>query len=401
MTSPQESEWPYSAPATSTYPSAVPRSTTDPREYSLASNMPAPSTAGPYLVQANSRTQPISDLSDTAYLPATPRHSFPFNGPAHMDTQMNHHYGSQQSRNVLPVHMSQPSSASYSTPEFAPRWTSLSSSGRQNSNSFAFDSDLSAGFQPSAYSYVPISVTTDGSSMFPALSPLASNLPCNSNSRTLPHPASISTSLQSSSISGQENDGSQGIFHHHIDRGNGGWDHPSRTSRGSVNSATQDTISASEQASSTSSSSPSDVHDGGSFGYSHFNQSRLGSNASASAVNSGNVSRRMSGDDSYASAVSGLSSSHVGASLLPTLPSSFNLQGMHGSFGVHDGSASSISQSSSLLGSQLPSSTHHMRPQTSASLDVPPVLRGSGEVGSQNRRSSHFGGKGLKSHRTR
>lgn len=91
--------------------------------------------------------------------------------------------------------------------------------------------------------------------MFPGLSPLVNHLPAHGGNRTLPDP-SVHSSFESSNGSMQGNDGEVSLYQQHLE---------TETNQGSVRS--QDTIRATGQGSSTSSSSPSETPEMSTYGY--------------------------------------------------------------------------------------------------------------------------------------
>lgn len=368
--------------------------------------MIAASTAAPYPVQTASRSQPFNDNSSAAYPATLARQSFPLNYQASMDTHVSGQYGLQRPNHSLPMQMSQTPTINYSGPEFSQHWTPLSSNGRSMSNNFSFDPDVSSSYQSSAFPYLPTSgpsyptATSETSSFFPGLSPLAPNLPYNSFNRTLPNPASVQSSLPSSNGSSNEKDNGMGLFQQHLDKSSEPWDTVTGTTRSSVSSAAQDPISASEPASSNSSSSPSDTNESSNLGYDHLSHSsRVSSDVDTSGLLSGNISRRMSNEDIYPTSTSRIQSNQDGSSQLPNLNSSFNVRGIHGVFGVQEDTLNSINTGASLVSGQIPPSIHHPQPQHSASHDVLPILRGSFDTKSHDpRRPSNLNAKGHKSH---
>jgi len=364
-----------------------------------------PSTAAPYPVQATSRAQPFNDMASASYAPTAQfRPYIPMGYQTGMDS-MSSQYSSQPSRQGMPLQMSQPLTGNYSAPEPSQHWTTLSATSRPLPSNYEFDAEASSNYQSSAFQYLPTSGvsyptgSTEASLVFPGLSPLASSLPYNSTNRTLPHPVSVQSSLHSSSESTQESDARLGPFQQHLDKTNEPWDLGVGTSRSSVSSVAQDPISTSGPASSTSSSSPSDSHSGPNNGYDNLAySSHIGSDAGASGIPSGGVSRRISDEDGFQTTASGIPSNHSGRQL-SNLTSSFNIQGIHAGFGMQGNSVNSMASPGSLASTQGQLSIHHPQPHHSAAHDMPPILRGSFNSKSREpRRPSNSNPRGLKSH---
>ena len=365
------------------------------------------SSAAAYSTQPLTGPQPFNDVSNAGYSTGTHRVAFPSNFQS-TDTHMPHQYQyvPQPTRPGMPYPMSQAPSANFSASSaFDPQWGAMSSNTRRLSSSSTIDANIPSSYQSPAYPYLPSSGasyatgTSEASTVFPGLSPLASNLPYSSSNRTLPNPTNGSSMLHSSNSPLHEEEGSLGFYSGHVDKNHGSWDIPSVTSRGSVSSAAQDPISASELASNTSSSSPTNTPDGSIIGFGHPSRlSQVGSDASISALNSGNVSRRMSGDDDYTATAPSLQSSHSGNGHFSNLDPTFNMQSMHGGFGLQEDNVTPMNPTSSTVSTQLPPSILHPQPQYNASLDVPSVLRGSPETSLQGQRSSHAKARGLRSH---
>lgn len=367
-----------------------------------------PSAAAPHSVQAASRAQPLNDMGSASYAPtAQLRPYLPMGYQTGMDS-MPSQYGSQPSRQGMPLQMSHPLTGNYSAAEPSQHWTPLSTTSRPIGSNYTFDADASSNYQSSAFQYLPgnggsySAGSTEASSVFPGLSPLASSLPYNGTNRTLPNPVNVQSSLHSSSGSTQESDAVLGPFQQHLDKTNEPWDLGMGTSRSSVSSAAQDPISTSRQASSTSSSSPSDSHGGPNNGYDNLAySSHIGSDVGASSIPSGGVSRRMSNEDGFQSTGSGIPSNHLGRSQLSNINPSFNIQGMHAGFGIgmQGNSASSVPTSGLLASNPGPPSIHHPQPHYSAAHDMPPILRGSfNQQPHDPRRPSNSHTRGLKSH---
>lgn len=323
-----------------------------------------PSTAAAYPGQV--ATRGLNDMASGSYGPAT--QSRPFVSPGYqtgMDP-MSAQYGSQLPRHGMPLQVSQALTTNYSAAEPPQHWTPLPTIGRQLPSNYSFETDAPSNYPSSGFPYLPTSGvpypngSTDASSVFPGLSPLAANLPYNGTNRTLPNPVSVQSSLQGSSGSPQEHDVGLGPFQQHLDKPNDSWDFGVGTSRSSVSSAAQDTLSVSGPASSTSSSSPSDGHGGLNNGYENFAySSQVGSDASASSVRSGGISRRMSDEDGFQATASGILSNQ------PRRRQFSNLQSPYDGQGIHSGSG--------MQGFPI----HHPQPHYSAARDMPPILRGS------------------------
>lgn len=377
-----EPEWPYSAPASAALASGAPRITSDPSQYALANaTMLPPSTSTAYSVQSNSRAQPFNDVSSAPYAPtAQSRPCIPMNYPTCIES-MSSHYGMQTSRHGMALQISQAPAATYSTAELSQHWTPLSSTNRPLLNNYTFDTETPPNYLSSAFTYLPSSGiayptgSTEVSSVFPGLSPLASSLPYNGTNRILPNPASGHSSLHSNAGSTQESDGILGSFQQHIEKTNEPWNLGGGSARGSVGSTAQDHINTSEPASSTSSSSPSDTHGASRNGYDNLAYpSHIESDASASRIISGGASRRTNNENCFDATTSGPLSNNPGRSQLLNLNSSFNMHGLRGGFGVQ---GEPVISTGSFVNNQLAPSIRHSQPQHSAVHDLPPTLRGS------------------------
>lgn len=164
-------------------------------------------------------------------------------------------------------------------------------------------------------------VAAEGSSIFPALSPLVTHLPAHGGNRTLPVPMSIQSSFDSSNGSILESDGDAGLYQQH---------HETATSQGSVSSASQDAISATGQGSSSSSSSPRETRENSTFGHNpitHTSPSAAGENTTSfhsidtpTASNVGSYT---------ASPTPAIQSNQHSISQLPSLDSPFDGYGGH------------------------------------------------------------------------
>ena len=334
LQSPPDSEWPYSVPTPTTYASSVPRITSDPSQYALANaNMVPPSTTGPYLSQGNGRAPIYSDVSSIQYPIVPTRQPFTSTYHANLDNSI-HQYDLQPSHNVYPLQNSQAPSPGFSTPDPSHHWTPLSSNSRQLYHNMGWDQDASSSYAPSNYLYsaanvAPLtSVTSEGSSMFPGLSPLGTHLPSHGGAnRILPNPTGLHSSLDSSNGSAQDGDSEIGIMQH---QSRDSWDLSriaTGTSQGSVSSAAPGSVSVSGPPSSNASSSPGDTTG---FGYLPMTHSSVdesvGSNPGFGAVtNTTGIS------NPEISATSGPQSNPLVNSQHPGLNSSFTLYGSHGS----------------------------------------------------------------------
>lgn len=343
--------------------------------------MLAPSTAAPYPVQATSRAQPLNDMTSASY--AHHRPYVPVGYQTGIDS-VHSHYGSQPSRQGIPLQMSQPLPVNYSAGELSQHWTPLSTTSRPLPSNYTLDAEASSNYQSSAFPYLPSSGIsystgpTEASSVFPGLSPLASSLPYNGTNRTLPNPVSVQSSLHNSSGPTQESDAGLGPFQQNLNKTNEPWDLAVGTSRSSVGSATHDPISTSGPASSTSSSSPSDSHGLPTNSYDTLAySSHIGPDVSASSIPSSGVSRRLSNEDGFQSMASGISSTHSGRGQLSNLNSPFNIQGIHAGFSMHGNTATSMASTSSLVSIHGPPSIHHPQPHYSAAHDMRPIIRSS------------------------
>ncbi len=378
-----EPEWPYSAPSSTSYTSSAPRITSDPSQYALGTVLPT-STAAPYSVQATTRAQPLNDMASASYAPTAQFRPYaPVGYQASVDT-IPSQYGSQPSRQSVALQMSQPLATNYSAPELSQHWTPLSTTNRPLPSNYVLDAETSTSYQSSAFPFmstIGVSYPTgpaEAPSVFPGLSPLASSLPYSGTNRTLPNPLSVQRSLHTSSGSAQECDTGLGSFQQHLDKSNEPWDLAVGTSRSSISSATQDPISASGPASSTSSSSPSDSQRVQTTSYNNLMySSHIGSDVSVSSIPPGGNSRRMSTGDGFQTMASGLSSNHSGRGTLSNLNSAFSVQGTHAGFGMHGSSANSMVSTNALMSNNGPPSIHHPQPQYSAAYDMRPMIRGS------------------------
>lgn len=355
--------------------------------------MLAPSTTAPYSVQATSRAQPLNDMASASYAPiAQLRPYVPVGYQTGIDS-IHSQYGSQPSRQGIPLQMSQPLPVNYSAGELSQHWTPLSTTSRPLSSNYTLDAEASSNYQASALPYLPSSGIsystgpTEPSSVFPGLSPLASSLPYNGTNRTLPNPVSVQSSLHNSSGLTQESDAGLGSFQQNLNKTSEPWDLAVGTSRSSVSSATQDPVSTSGPASSTSSSSPSDSHGLPTNSYDTLTYpSHIVSDVAASSIASSGVSRRMSTEDGFQTMASGISSNYSGRSQLSNLNSPFTIQGMHAGFGMHGNSATSMASTNALVSHHGPPSIHHPQPHYSAAHDMRPTIRSSFHPKSQDSR---------------
>ena len=366
--------------------------------------LPSSSTTT-YPMQSSIGSPPYNDANSDAYSNSTPRVALPTNFQA-TNAHLSSQYVPNSNRHGMPFHMPQaPNAGIPASSAFAPQWNTVSPNGRQMASNLAFDPNLQSSYQPSAYTYMPSSGASYGTSVsevstgFPGLSPLASHLPYNSNNRTLPNPASIPSTLPNSNSPLQENEGSLGFYPGQLDKFNGGWDLSSGTSRGSVSSAAQDPISASELASNTSSSSPTLTPDGSSIGYGHPSRlSQVESDGSISALHPRNFPARMNDNDDYTSIAPNLQPNRAGSNDFSNLGPTYNLQSVHGNFGLQDNSMELMNPQSSTISSQLPTSILHSQPRYSTTLGASSAPRKSPEASSQGRKPSHNKVKGLRSH---
>ena len=356
--SPPESEWPYSTPISAAYPSTMPRITTDPDQYALGTGsiLTSPS-GGPYSMQLPTRGQ---SFDNSPYSTSLPRQSF--STQYHTGTQ----YGSQPPRHGLPIQISQPPTTSYSTADFSPPWNSLSTNTRSSSTTYAFQTEIPSSYQSTVIPYLPngglsfSAGSTEPSSMFPGLSPLASSLPYSGPNR-VPNPASTHSLLQN------DDNGLSTYL-------------PQVTDRGSISTAPRDIIQASESSSSTASSSPSETnYRGSNAGYGNLNCSPQGRTPTGtSGCPCGDHPSRITDDGSYTTANpnSGIGAFQQGSHRLPNINLPYGVQTMHTGFGILGNSVNPMASGGSLSdGSQLPPSIHHPQPQHSNSHDMPPVLR--------------------------
>ena len=340
-----------------------------------------PSTTAPYLGQGSGRAPSYSDMSSIQYPVAPSRRPFASNYHTNLDSNI-HQYDMQPSRNGYPLQMSQTPSPGFSNPDPSHHWTPLSSNNRQFYNNLGFDQDVSSSYEPSTYLYsattaAPLpAVTTEGSSMFPGLSPLGTHLPSHGGAnRILPNPTSLHSSLDSSNGSAQEGDSEMGILQR---QSRDSWDLGrviTGTSQGSVSSAAQDSISASGPPSSNASSSPGDTTG---FGYIPMRHSSADEPvASNSGFHRAPNSITMSNTEN--STTSGAQSNLLVNSQLPDRNSSFNLYGMHGNFAANGLQASE----GALANSQSHSRILQPQPRRSPSYDL---LSGSFDTNPQRAR---------------
>ena len=322
------------------------------------------SNAIPYPIQTPNRLQGF-DLSGSPFAARLPRQPF------HMSYQpsgdgLSSHYGLQQPRHGLPLHISEAQTTNYTTTEI-PQWNSICPTSRSLYSNYGFGSEAPSNYQSAAEPYMPSSGlayqtgATETASGFPGLSPLVASLP----SRTLPDPTSMQSSLQGSCSSIQETECGLENFPQHL------------PSRSSISSATRDAINASEGSSSTASSSPSDTQRGLSAAYGNLAfSSHIGSDASASSLPSGNLSRQMS-DENYGSTNSRIHTAHSGGGYVSNLDSSYNMQSLQENFASQSDPVNTMSSAESTSCGPLPPTMHHPQPQHSESQDRPPILRGS------------------------
>ena len=389
MQSPPEPDWPYSSTSSAGFPAAGHRSTTDPGQYALAGgSMLPPSTVNSYSVQAPARAQAL-DASSTPYTAGFPRQPFSVNYPS-LDPASSQ-YGLQSTRHGFPLQMSHAPPTNYPSAEYSPQWTSLASHSRPLPSTYSFETEVPSSYQSTELSYgshggLPYAAgATESTSVFPGLSPLASTLPFSGPSRTLPNPTNVQSSYSGSGTPILESDSGLGSYSQHL------------ASRNPISIAARDAINASEGSNSTASSSPSDTHRSSNAGYgNHSYSSQVGSNASASSLPSGGVSRRVSNEETYAIARAGAQPSHSGNSHLPNLNSTYGIQNMPGAFAAQNEPIRSMTSGGSMLGG-LPSNIHQPLAQHSRSQDMPPILKGTFDLTSRGaRRRSNSRSKGQK-----
>ena len=299
VSSPPDSEWPYSASVSPAYSSTMPRITSDPSQYALANgNMLPPSTTTPYLGQLSSgRPQSIHDISNSLYPAASSRQALSPGYYGSLETPPFQQYDLQVPRQVYPLQMSQMTISSY-TPDPSNSWVPLSTADRPQYSNLTFNQDGSAGYTPPAFPYLGTATNpgiSEKPSTFPGLSPLVTHLPASGVNRILPHPT-LRSSVDGGIGGMQDTDGDGGmsLFQQHLDKNGDSWDLgriTTRTSQGSVNSSGQNTICVSASASSTSSSSPGGSQELAGFGYSSMTQpSPIESSSSSAGYHSGDAS---------------------------------------------------------------------------------------------------------------
>ena len=194
----------------------------------------------------------LANLSSVPYSTAQPRPPFSSIYP----TSYPGPYDVQRPIQGPTVHMSQGPTPNYPAIDYSQQWHPLPSGNRHSSNAQLYDQDQQR-YETSTVSYVTSSSTSvpnvaaEGSSIFPGLSPLVTNLPAHGGNRTLPDPMTIHSSFDSSNGSMQGSHGDTGLYQQHLETG---------TSQGSVNSTSQGAFSATDQTSSTS-SSPSETQE--------------------------------------------------------------------------------------------------------------------------------------------
>ena len=262
------------------------------------------------------RIEALADLSSVPYSTAQARP--PFATSYH--TSYNGQYDVQRSTHGPPLQMSQGPTPNYPALDYSQQWNQLPSNGRPTSHTLLYEQDPSR-YETATISYVTSSntsvpnVAAEGSSIFPGLSPLVTHLPAHGGNRTLPDPMNIHSSFDSSSGSMQGSDGDAGLYQQHIETG---------TSQESASSASQDAISATGQASSTRSSSPSETQEMPTFSYIPMTQT-------SPRASSENTSGFHAMETSTTSSVGGYAASPTSASnsQLPSLNSPFNGYGGH------------------------------------------------------------------------
>ena len=369
MHSPSETEWPYSTPISTAYPSTMPRITTDPDQYALGTgSILPPSTGGPYSMQVSNRAQ---SFDSTPYMPAVHRQSSSTNYHSGVEATSSQ-YGSQPPRHGLPVHLSQAPTTAYSTPDFSPPWTSLSSTPRSMSTNYAFQTESPSGYQSNSMPYLPAgglsfpAASTVSTPVFPGLSPLASSLPYNGPSRALPIPETTQSSLPDDGAPLQDDDSGLGAYPQQV------------TSRASISTVPREVIQVSESSSSTASSSPGENnHKSSNMGYGNLNYSSQGGALTIGPVcPCGDHPSRINNEGNYTTSSSGVQIFQQGIPHLPNINSQYSVQDMSTGFGVHGSSVNPAASGGSLLGGhQLTSSIHHPQPQHLNANETPPVLK--------------------------
>ena len=380
-----ESEWQYATPVSTAYAAAaVPRITTDPGQYALTSgNVIPPATAAHLPVQTAGRAQPFGEFSGAPYAVSATRQPPPMNYQIGTDTLSFQH--NVQPRHGLPLSMPQTSAPSYPSGDYSQQWTPLTMNSRSFSNNYTFDMDPATPYGSTAMSYMQSSGLSfqagpsEASPVFPGLSPLGSCLPYSGPNRTLPNPTSVQNALHNNYIPTLETDSGLSVLPQRL--GEGGI----VTSQSSVGSVRQDNGNVSE-ASSSSTSSPSETHrssnaDYGTLTYS----SHFGSNASASSLPSGGIPRRMSNEEGFVTTHPGMQSCHLGTNQLSNLTSSYNMQVMQGGFGIQEGTVNPTATGESASSGQSSSNILHP-PQQHAATQAPTVLRSTYDGKSQDSR---------------
>lgn len=212
--------------------------------------------------------------------------------------------------------MSQAPTPNYSALDYSQQWSTLPPHGRPTSHNLLYDQD------PSRYENTTAStVVAEGSSVSPGLSPLVTHLPAHGGNRTLPDPMSVHSSFESSNGSMQGSDGEVTLYQQHLE---------TETNQGSVSSASQDTIRATGQGSSTGSSSPSDTQEMSTYGYvSMTHASPSASSETTSGFHSMDTSNTSNVGSYTASPTSAIQSNQHPNSQLPSLNAPFAGYGEH------------------------------------------------------------------------
>ena len=347
-----------------------------------------PSTGNSYSMQVPGRAQAF-DASGTPYATSFSRQSFSMSYP-NVDAASSQ-YAVHPTRHGLPLQMSQAPPSNYPSADYPSHWASLGSHSRPVQSSYSFDAEVPPSYHSTELSYgqhggLPYTAgATDSTSVFPGLSPLASTLPFSGASRILPNPVNIQSSYSSSGTPILEGDGALDAYPQHP------------ACRSSIGIATRDAVNASEGSNSTASSSPSDTHRSSNAGYGNNSySSQVGSNASASSLPSGGLSRRVSNEEAYTIARSGAQSAQAGNSHLSNLNSTYSIQSVPGGFANQNDPVRSMTSGGSISGG-LPRSIHQPLPQHSRSQDMPPILKGTFDLTSRGpRRRSNSRSKGQK-----
>lgn len=208
--------------------------------------------------------QNASDVPGTSYLGGYSRHPFP--------ETFNNVSQTQRLQLNPPCNTTHALTSTYADQDVTPGWTSLPATSVQTPGGWFCDENIPPGYGSSS----PTHLTSSGSNLpalkagepsrFPGLSPLATHLPkqANDNDRILPNPARLRSSLSNNhSLTHASSSDIPTNFSLPTGKDSDTWDLDrghSETSHGSMASCSRGTTR-------TSASSPDDVNDAPSFGY--------------------------------------------------------------------------------------------------------------------------------------